>query len=225
MYSQLEQKLNHKFKNKKLLEEALAHKSYSVERGFSFHNERLEFLGDSVLGLCAAHYLFSKYPSVSEGELSKIKSKLVSKKSLASFAKIISLEKYVKIGKDARESSISGTDSVLADAFEAVLGALYLDGGWESAFSFAKSFLDIPVYEDEDYKSRLQEISQKNFKTLPVYGIIKTEGPEHEKVFTVSISISGRFIATGTGKSKKEAEQDAAGKALEILKRGKKNDF
>ncbi|GAB4034342.1 MAG: ribonuclease III [Elusimicrobiota bacterium] len=219
MHSQLELKLRYKFKDKKLLEEALAHKSYAVERGLSFYNERLEFLGDSVLGLCTASYLFSKYPEKNEGELSKIKSKLVSKKSLASFAKKINLEKHIKMAGQETFEKLAERESILADAFEALLGAIYLDAGKENAFSFIESFLNEDELPDEDYKSRLQEISQKEYRVLPVYSVIKTEGPEHEKIFTVNISIDGRVIAAGRGKSKKQAEQNAAMEALKILRK------
>lgn len=219
MHSQLELKLKYKFKDKKLLEEALAHKSYAVERGLSFYNERLEFLGDSVLGLCAAGYLFSKYPEKDEGELSKIKSKLVSKKSLSSFARKIALEKYIKMAGQEPFEKLAERESILADAFEAILGAMYLDGGKEAAFSFIESFLNEDELPDEDYKSRLQEIAQKEYRVLPVYSVIKTEGPEHEKIFTVNISIDGRVIAAGRGKSKKQAEQHAAMEALKILRK------
>lgn len=225
MQSQLEHKLNHRFLNKNLLEEALVHKSFAVERGLSFHNERLEFLGDSVLGLCVAHYLFSKYPSISEGGLSKIKSNLVSKKALAHFARKLVLEKHLKLGSDAQTAKLAGRDSILANAFEAILGALYLDAGWDTVFTFLKDFLENSKVEDRDYKSRLQEIVQKKMKTLPSYEVIKTEGPEHEKIFTVTISIKGKHIALGKGRSKKDAEQSAACSAIEILENGGKNDF
>ncbi len=225
MQSQLEHKLNHRFSNKNLLEEALVHKSFAVERGLSFYNERLEFLGDSVLGLCVAHYLFSKHPGISEGELSKIKSGLVSKKALAVFARKLGLEKHLKLGSDAQTAKLAEKDSVLADAFEALLGALYLDAGWDAVFAFLKSFLEKSKIEDEDYKSRLQEIVQKRMKTLPSYEVIKTEGPEHEKIFTVTISIKGKAVAAGKGRSKKEAEQSAACSAINILGHGGKDDF
>ncbi len=217
MQSQLESQLKYKFKNGDLIKEALVHKSYAVEHGFSFCNERLEFLGDSVLGLSCAYYLFLKYPQRNEGELSKIKARMVSRKSLCSFARKISLGKYVKVA-GINFASKTGQDTILADAFEAVLGAMYLDGGFEVAFNFLKDFLEQVEISNEDYKSMLQEIVQKETSSLPMYSVIKTEGPEHEKIFTVNVSLNGKVIAIGRGKSKKEAQQSAAMNALKTIK-------
>jgi ribonuclease-3 len=225
MYSELENRLGYKFKNIKNLQKALIHKSYAIDKGYSYYNERLEFLGDSVLGLCVAHYLFEKYPDKDEGQLSKIKSFIVSKDNLYKLAIKLNLNKYIKIS--TMQGDIEKKGNIMADCLEAIIGAIYLDGGIEMAYPFIKKFLTEDEYVDNDFKSKLQEIAQKEFKTLPVYDIINTRGPEHDKIFTVNVSIKGKVLSTGKGKSKKEAEQDAARKALSVFTKTQRrsNDF
>ncbi|MBU2530308.1 MAG: ribonuclease III [Elusimicrobia bacterium] len=208
--------IGYKFKNKKLLKEALTHKSYSAEHGLKAHNERLEFLGDSVLGLIVSYYLFDKYPSEDEGYLSKIKSYVVSKPSLTKWSKAINLGEYVNLGRGEEQSGGRKRSSILSNAIEAVIGAVYIDGGLEPAANFITNWLSNQSFENEhrDYKSELQEIIQKRFKTPPDYEVLSTEGPEHAKIFTVKVKLKKKVLGIGTGKNKKEAQQEAAKSAF-----------
>lgn len=216
----IEEVIGYSFKNKDLLAEALTHKSYSTERGKSGFNERMEFLGDSVLGLIVSCYLFKKHPAEDEGYLSKVKSVLVSRASLARWAKDLNLGSHVFLG--VGESQTGGTKraSILANALEALIGAVYLDGGLDSAFSLVSRWLDQPDAGrvETDYKSTLQELIQKRHKKPPEYEIMHTEGPEHEKVFTVRVRIGKKVLGVGAGKNKKEAQQAAARNAFDYLK-------
>lgn len=219
MFSRLENKINYKFLNKKLLEQALTHKSFSDEKKSNAHNERLEFLGDSVISLVICDYLFKKYPEKDEGELSKIKSYIVSKKNLTLWAKKIELQNYIK-SANLRNFEEKGNLSIIANCFEALIGAIYLDSNFETIKKILTSFLESEkeIFSDIDFKSKLQEYFQKKYKTLPKYEVLFTEGPEHEKVFVVSLSFDGKTLSVGRGKSKKEAEQKAAENAIKKLK-------
>ena len=216
----IEEVIGYSFKNKELLAQALTHKSYSTERGQAGFNERMEFLGDSVLGLIVSYYLFTEYPGEDEGYLSKVKSALVSRANLARWAKDLDLGGHVFLG--VGESQTGGTKraSILANSLEALIGAVYLDGGIEKASAFISRWLDHPDAAssvDTDYKSALQELIQKRHKKPPEYEIMHTEGPEHEKVFTVRVKIGRKVLGVGAGKNKKEAQQAAARNAFDYL--------
>lgn len=217
--SELEKDLKYKFKNPFLLEKALTHSSYSTEKKLPYNNERLELLGDSVISLIVIEYLINKYQERDEGYLSKLKSHIVSSKNLYRWAKIISLEKYIKLSVAELKSGGREKMQIVSNTFEAVLGAVYLDGGLKPAKEIIYNFLENEKeFTIEDYKSALQEFCQKRFKTVPKYTLLSQEGPDHKKRFTVSVIINNEFIATGKGCSKKEAENNAAKEALEKIK-------
>jgi len=220
----LEKDLTYTFTNKALLETAIQHSSFvneSLPSGLE-DNERLEFLGDAILNAVISHLLMIRYPQLKEGELSKIRSHLVNKSQLARIAKTISLGNYLRLGKGELQSSGRKKISILADAFEAVIAAVYLDGGFDKVHSLIQQlFFDIfdsisiaTIYFD--YKSRLQEFAQATLKSPPEYTIISETGPDHDKTFEVELSV-GNIQTNGKGKSKKAAEQEAAKKALELL--------
>lgn len=222
----LERDLGHSFKNRMLLLEALTHKSFYHENPdrVSSYNERLEFIGDSVLGLVIVEYLFNYSKEFSESEMSKIKSYLVRDSLLSEIAMSIALGKYLRLGKGEEETGGRTKKSILANAMEAVFGAMYLDGGYEAARGpilrlFKEMILSvISSGQYHDYKTELQEESQMRFGALPEYRIIRQEGEEHRKTFTVEVLIAGKRFGRGTGKSKKEAQTTAAKEAMEKLK-------
>lgn len=217
-YCELEKNIGYSFKNIKLLDKALTHKSYAVERSIKYHNERLEFLGDSVIGLVVSEYLIKHFKDKNEGYLSKLKSHMVSSKNLYKWAEKINLEKYVKLSKSEKLSGVRGKHQIVSDAFEALIAAVYLDSGFESAKKIIEKFLKTNSVEPYiDSKSTLQEYAQKKHKTLPVYKIISQSGPDHAKHFMVAVFIGEEKLATGEGKNKKEAEQNAAYNALKKL--------
>jgi len=215
----LEEALGYRFRRPELLEEALTHKSYAFEKGGRRHNERLEFLGDSVLAAVTAHRLFERHPEEDEGRLSKMKAALVSRPTLTRWARKIRIAAYLRLG--AGEEATGGREraSILANAVEALIGAVYLDGGYAPAFELVQLWLgeEAAGLEETDYKSRFQEIVQKRHKVPPEYKMVKTTGPDHDKTFTVRVQFGSKVLGTGHGKSKKEAEQDAARDALEKL--------
>lgn len=183
-------------------------------------NERLEFLGDAILDMIVAEYLFSLHTNVPEGELTKMRSLIVNGKTLAHCASVLHLERFVILSYSARQTLSSGTSSILADAIEAIIAAIYLDSGLKTVTKFfLKTLLPIIVsstsLEEKNYKSILLEAVQSKFKTSPKYKVLHSEGPAHSTVFTIGVFINEELIAEGTGKSKKEAEQIAANKALE----------
>lgn len=212
----IETVIGYKFKNKKLLKEALTHKSHAMEHGLKTHNERLEFLGDSILGLIVSYYLFDKYPKENEGYLSKIKSYAVSRTSLTVWAKEINLGEYLHLGIGEEQNGGKKRSSILSNAIEAVIGAVYIDGGINPAADFVTNWLERQSFENDhrDYKSELQEIIQKRFKTPPDYEVLSAEGPEHAKIFTVKVKLKKKVLGIGTGKNKKEAQQEAAKSAF-----------
>ncbi|MCX7641449.1 MAG: ribonuclease III [Elusimicrobiales bacterium] len=217
--SELERKIKYNFKNIKILDKALTHKSYSSERKLSYSNERLEFLGDSVISLIVVEYLINKFPTKNEGYLSRIKSHIVSTKNLFKWAKTLSLEKYIKLSLAEIKSGGREKIQLISNALEALIGAVYLDGGLEQAKKIVYNFLESEKeISFEDYKSTLQEFCQKKFKLIPKYHLILQEGPEHKKIFTVSVSIKDKVLAQGTGYNKKEAENNAAKNALNSIK-------
>lgn len=222
---ELEKKISYKFKNLELLNQALTHKSYINEYSFSpsASNERLEFLGDTVLGLIIGHKLFITYPEHSEGELSVLKAAVVNELQLARVARELELGSYLLLGKGEERTGGREKDSLLADAYEALLGAIYLDRGIEKAKSsvllqFSCIFQDLMEKGATfDFKTRLQEITQDQFKIIPNYSVINEWGPDHEKTFEVQVSIKNKIYGSGLGKSKKEAEQKAAAESIKII--------
>jgi ribonuclease-3 len=219
-------KLSYRFKDPELLKTALTHRSFayeSVEEEIS-DNEIFEFLGDSVLGLVVADFLVSAYPGVSEGELSKLKSTVASTSSLSLFAKNIKLDKYILLGKGEEKSGGRKKKTILAGAFEALIAAIYLDGGYQQAQNFVLDHLkpffkkiNVNKFFINNYKSALQEYFQKESLPAPNYKMVTTKGPDHKKQFTVEVFLKKSSLAKATGSSKKEAEQKAAQKALKSL--------
>lgn len=217
---------NYRFTHPSFLTEALTHKSYVNERRDSGrkHNERLEFLGDAVLSLIVSDYLASRYPELSEGALSKLKAKLVSEAPLANAARRLDLGARLKLGRGEELSNGRDKASLLADAFEAIIAAVYLDGGLEASRNFTIEALTdelrrIDVLQEkpggDDYKTRFQEWCQKRYDVLPRYIIVRETGPDHQKVFEVEVHVKDTALGIGRGYSKKEAEQEAAQQALE----------
>lgn len=217
---ELQQVLHYTFKNPALLRIALTHTSFANESKVpTTHNERLEFLGDSVLSVVVADHLFhqSKRP---EGELSRMRASLVSEEALFQFAEEIQLGEYLRLGHGEELGGGRTRPSVVSDAFEAVIAALYLDGGFEVARNFIMPFITEGKTAEEDYKTRLQEVVQQSPDAELRYEVVGETGPDHDKKFTVSVWRNGTHLADGIGRSKKAAEQNAAKKALEKLKQG-----
>ncbi len=217
----LEKILGVKFKNTALLEEALTHKSYAMERGAGSvtFNERLEFLGDSILSAAVAHYLFARYPAVDEGRLSQLKSMLVSRPSLTAWGKQIKLGQYLRLSEGENATGGRDRDSIVGNAMEAVLGAMYLEAGFEKTQTFIDKLLSKRKrLVTTDYKSRLQEWAQKKYKIPPSYTVSRSFGPDHAKTFEMAVSLGSDILGEGSGKSKKEAEQAAARNALKRIK-------
>jgi len=218
--AQLEKNLGYFFKNKKLLYEALTHRSFSHENPDKTCNERLEFLGDSVLGLVIVESLFLSKSKFSESVMAKTKSYLVKESVLSEIASAIALGKYLRLGKGEEATGGRTKSSLLGDAIEAVLGAVYLDGGYKRAkeliLTLFKENIDTILSSGEfhDFKTELQEKTQLLFSTIPEYKLIKQEGKEHKKIFTVEVYVAGEMVGRGCGKSKKEAETLAAKKGL-----------
>ena len=212
-------------KNRRLLKEALTHRSYINENKLKDlkDNEELEFLGDAVLGLVISDYLYRKYPEYSCGELSKLKGIVVSEPILTRRARNLNVGKYLLLGKGEEKAGGRSRSSILSDALEAIIGALYLDRGLGATRDFIlREFgeeINSLVREKylQDYKGLLQEIIQGRFKRKPSYKVIGQRGPQHRKVFTVEARLGKRIIGKGRGKSKKEAEQKAAQQALKIM--------
>ncbi len=226
MFKEVQSKINYNFNNIQLLENALTHSSYANEHknAKAVCNERLEFMGDSVLGLICAELLYNKFLHKPEGELSKLRSSLVCESALNTYAQKIDLGKYLLLGHGEELSGGRERPSILSDAFEALIAAIYFDGGFESAKEFVLPFLNNAIKEDiqkhtlgRDYKTLLQEISQKNPGEIIKYAVVNETGPDHDKLFTVNVYLNSNLLASGTGKNKKEAEQDAAHKALELM--------
>ncbi|WP_290743912.1 ribonuclease III [Fibrobacter sp. UBA4309] len=221
----LEAKLGYRFKDPELLAHALVHRSFLSGKDLPYesNNERLEFLGDSVLNMLTTEYLYKTYPDDPEGELSKRKSAIVSGHACAQSSREWSLSEYVKLGKAEAKMGGRGKESILADAYEAVLGAVYLDGGLDEVRAILNKFhfprvQEIIVAEDfVNHKSALLEYVQGKLKSVPEYVLIEESGPEHQKVFTTEVHIDGRVYGRGQGGSKKKAEQEASRVSLEML--------
>ena len=220
--SVIEQRLGYAFANRQLLLEALTHKSYYHENkeGASRHNERLEFLGDSVIGFVVVEYLFLHEAAYTESVLAKIKSYIVSEPVFAEIAESLSLGEYLLLGKGEKSTGGRTKKSILANAFEAVVGALYLDGGYEHARHVVRALfserIDHAIAGGNffDYKTELQERTQLEYGTLPEYRVISQWGEEHQRIFTVAVYLNGRLLGTASGRRKKEAETLAAKEAL-----------
>ncbi len=223
MIEELENKIGYTFKNRKLLKIALTHSSFANESGGKFVSyERLEFLGDSVLGIITSDYIFRTFPHLPEGELTKLRATLVCEKQLCVFSQELGLKKFIKLSRGERHCMGQNRPSILADVFEAICAAIYLDSGMEEAKNFVLKFI-VPAVKNpriqnaKDYKTDLQEIVQKHPGETIEYVLIKEEGPDHDKKFTVEAKISNNPVGRGSGKSKKEAEQHAAKAALSLM--------
>lgn len=214
--------IGYTYKDEKLLVEALSHSSYVNEnKKHRKSNERLEFLGDSVLSIVVSKHIFNNYKSLPEGELTKLRASLVCEKALYEFSKKIHLGEYILLGKGEENTGGRERPSIVSDAFEAVIASIYLDGGFEPVEKYILSFIpkDIihrqPVFND--FKTVLQEVVQKNPEEKVEYVLVDERGPEHNKKFTINVVLNSNVIGKGTGKSKKEAEQMAAKEALELM--------
>ena len=222
---EIEKLLGYTFADKRLLELAFIHRSYVNEHEeVKEHNERLEFLGDSILGLIIADHLYRHLPETSEGDLSFLRSRLVEASSCMTYVQILGVEQYLMLGKGERLNCGRGRDSILADLFEAIIGAIYLDGGESAARDFMfvhfsdeiTKILQTPLH---NWKALLQDWCQKNYRETPLYKVMNESGPDHSKTFTVSVMVCDREIGCGEGASKKEAQQAAAQEALEKIQK------
>lgn len=222
-FTEFEKKIGYTFKNKELLHEALSHSSYANElkRGRN-SNERLEFLGDSVLSIVVSKHLFTHFKHLPEGELTKIRASLVCEKALFEFSKKIDLGKHILLGKGEENSGGRTRPSIVSDAFEAVIAAVFLDGGMEEAEKYVLSFIPKNLEANSskslhDYKTMLQEIIQKNPEERVEYVLADQTGPDHDRSFVVQVRLNSNVIGTGEGHSKKQAEQSAAREALSLM--------
>lgn len=224
MIRQLEEAIGYHFHNLSLLQNALAHSSYANEHWHNslMSNERLEFLGDSILGMLVAAYLYRNFPNRPEGELSRMRADMVCETALAQVAEEIDLGKHLLLGKGEEQNGGRSRSSILADAVESVIAACYLDGGMEAAKGFIQRFVlpNVPVQEmhNADYKSALQELVQRKRDQVLSYSLLSETGPDHDKCFLVEVCLNGKSVGRGTGSSKKRAEQEAARIAYETLK-------
>ena len=211
----LEERLGYRFKDSSLLQEALTHKSFANEQkgGSQSDNERLEFLGDAVLDLVISDILFIEYPSKREGELSKKRASLVREEALAPLAKEVGIGDFLQLGKGEERSGGREKDSLLADALESIIAAVYLDAGFADAQKMVKRLFSPLIASSPlviDFKSEVQELCQKQGLGVPTYRTVSEEGPDHDKRFEVSLSLNGKTLASAHGRSIKEAEQAAA---------------
>ena len=223
MIKDLETALGYRFSNITLLQNALTHSSYANERWHNslLSNERLEFLGDSVLGMLVAEYLYRNFPDRPEGELTRMRADMVCETTLAAAANRIGLGDYLLLGHGEEQGGGRSRDSILADAVESVIAACFLDGGLDAALNFIRQFIlvEVPVtrLHNVDYKTQLQErVQQKKNQTLS-YALVDESGPDHDKRFDVEVSLNGAVVGKGSGSSKKRAEQDAARAAIANL--------
>ena len=227
MINQLETAIGYRFQNITLLQNALAHSSYANERWHNSlqSNERLEFLGDSILGMTVADYLYRNFPDRLEGEWTRMRADMVCERSLAKIAHQIGLGEYLLLGKGEEQGGGRNRDSILADAVESVIAACYLDGGMDAAVGFIRRYVlnNVPVerMKHVDYKTALQELVQQKRNQTMVYRLTGESGPDHDKQFCVELTLNGEVVGTGIGTSKKRAEQDAARAALELLSQEK----
>ncbi len=217
---QAEEYLGFKFKNKELLFQALTHRSYSFEKDLSVTNEKLEFLGDSVLSLVVTEYIYHKFPQLNEGDLAKLRANVVNANFLANIAKGLHVGEVLLMGKGAEQTGGRARVSILGDALEAIMGAIYLDQGMEAANKFILKHFKSLIDEREslgqfgDPKTRLQELVMAEYGNIPRYRTVDEFGPVHDRNFVVKVYINDKVWGHGVGKSKKKAEQDAAKEAL-----------
>lgn len=221
---EIEKKLGYRFADRSKLALAFTHRSFINEhREVPAHNERLEFLGDSILGMLMANYLYARLPDTPEGELSYLRSRLVEASSCVSYVQKLQVEEYILLGKGERIHDGRGRDSILSDLLEAIIGAIYLDGGLDAVHSFVfsnftpeiEAILETPL---RNYKAILQDYCQKTFQQTPRYAVLEETGPDHSKNFTVAVMLGEQELGRGAGSSKKEAQQSAAEDAVKRVK-------
>ena len=223
MIKDLETAIGYRFRNITLLQNALTHSSYANERWHDSlkSNERLEFLGDSVLGMVVAEYLYSTFPDRPEGELTRMRADMVCEQALSAVANRVKLGEHLLLGHGEEQGGGRSRDSILADAVESVIAATFLDGGMEAATRFIRQFVlcDVPVarLHNVDHKTALQELVQQKRDQVLSYCLVGESGPDHDKRFTVAVSLNGTQVGQGTGSSKKRAEQEAARMAIAHL--------
>ena len=220
----LEENIGYTFKDKELLRKALTHTSYAYEHNVE-SNEKLEFLGDSILEFLSSTYIYQNYPKLKEGEMTKVRAQVVCEASLYKVAKAHNFSDFLRLGKSERTSGKDVKPAIMADSVEAVIAAMYIDGGLEPVNKFIIENLKDEIklasqnVGQKDYKTVLQEILQKHGDVHIEYKIIKETGPDHDKVFTSEVIYNGKILANGEGKSKKHAEMDAAKHAIELIKK------
>ena len=223
MISELENAIGYQFRNITLLQNALSHSSYANERWHDSlkSNERLEFLGDSVLGMLVADYLYRNFPDRPEGDLTRMRADMVCEKTLADVANKLNLGKHLMLGRGEELGGGRSRDSILADALESVIAACYLDGGMDAASAFIRKFIlvNVPVTKlhNEDYRTVLQELVQQKKNQVLSYKLVGESGPDHDKEFRVELTLNDEVVGLGTGSSKKRAEQAAARAAIRLL--------
>ena len=223
MIKDLENAIGYKFKNITLLQNALTHSSYANEHWHDAlkSNERLEFLGDSILGMVVAEFLYRNFPDRPEGDLTRMRADMVCEQSLAKIAEALELGNYLLLGNGEELSGGRNRPSIMADAVESVIAACFLDGGMEPAERFIQRFVlcNVPSVQmkNRDYKTTLQELVQQKKNQLLAYRLTGERGPDHDKEFTVEVSLNGKVVGHGVGSSKKRAEQDAARDAIAVL--------
>ena len=223
MIRDLEDAIGYRFNNLGLLQNALTHSSYANERYHNslLSNERLEFLGDSILGMVVAEHLFRAFPDRPEGELTRMRADMVCEQSLAAVAQRINAGEHLLLGHGEEQGGGRNRPSILADAVESIIAAAFLDGGMQAAEGFISKFIlcNVPVSKltNEDFKTALQELVQQKKNQILSYALVEESGPDHDKQFRVEVSLNGKVLGIGNGRSKKRAEQDAARVALEKL--------
>ncbi len=222
-FKKVENIIGYKFKDKALLTRALTHSSAIMDNPELLSYERLEYLGDAVLDLLVTTLLYNSYPDKSEGWMTKVRASIVSETPLAQIARDINLGTFLILGKGTENAGGRELSSILSDSIEAIIGALYIDGGITVAQKFIIPYMESKLHDSIkqgkyfDYKTSLQELMQKNGNVSIKYELVKEEGPPHDRMFTTSVAVDGRKLGTGIGKSKKAAQQDAAKKALEEI--------
>lgn len=224
----LQQRLGYTFGDRGILLQSLTHTSYGHEylqdKAIAFRdNERLEFLGDAILDVIISDLLLETFPNANEGQLSKMRASVVNEKTLAEIARVIGLNEHVRLGKGETQTGGGNKPSILSSTFEAVIAAIYLDGGYNAVYPVVRH-LFAPMFQSEmgtlpfcDHKTQLQEIVQARHKVTPTYHLVQTTGPDHAKTFCVEVRMNGKTMATAEGSSKKEAEQNAARSAIQIV--------
>ena len=223
MIKDLENAIGYRFRNIQLLQNALTHSSYANERWHNslLSNERLEFLGDSVLGMLVAEYLFRTFPDRPEGELTRMRADMVCEQTLAAAANKIGIGDYLMLGHGEEQGGGRKRASILADAMESIIAACFLDGGIQAALQVVQKFIlvEVPVtrLHNVDYKTKLQELVQQKKNQVLTYALVGESGPDHDKHFEVEVSLNGKVVGTGGGSSKKRAEQSAAASAVKNL--------